>query len=65
MDGLLLVGEADNLGDLADELEPGIGVERVLARQVMIEPDAGRIVFEDQGGAEFVLGEPVGPEMPG
>ena len=66
MDDLLAVGVADDLGDLADQVEPGVDAQLVLLLgQEVVEADGQRVVLEDQGRANFVLGEVVGPQDAG
>ena len=66
MDDLLVVGVADDLGDLADQVEPRVDAQLVLLLgQEVVEPDGQRVVFQDQGRADFVLGEVVGPQDAG
>lgn len=60
MDNLLVMGVADDLGNLTDQVQPGADGELVLLLgQKMIEPDGERIVLEDQRRADLVLGEAV------
>ena len=60
------MGEADDLGDLADQVEPDIDAQLVLLLgQEVVEPDGQRVVLEDEGRAEFVLREAVGPQDAG
>ena len=66
VDDLLVVGVADDFGDLADQVEPRVDAQLVLLLgQEVVEPDAERVVLEDQGRAEFMLGEVVGPQDAG
>ena len=56
MDDLLVVGVADDLGDLANEVEPGVDAQLILPLgQEVVEPDGQRVVFQDQGRAEFMF----------
>ena len=58
VDHPLLVNELHDLGQLADEIQPGGERESAVPlRQEMVEPNGGGIVLEDDCRAEFVLGE--------
>ena len=60
MNDLLVVGEADDLRDLPHQVEACSYVERVsLLSQKVVEPDRLRVVLEDEGGPQLVLGEAV------
>ena len=66
MHDLLVVGEADNLGDLPQQAQLRVDVELVFSLgQKVIEPDAARVVLEDQRRADFVLSVAVGPQDAG
>ena len=57
------MGEADDLRDLPHQVEARADAQSVSPlRQEVIEPDRQRVVLEDEGWTEFMLGETVDAE---
>jgi hypothetical protein len=63
MDDLLLVGEADDFSGLPEQVDTDIGSEAVAPLgQEMVESQGVRVVLEEDGGANLVLGVAQGPQ---
>ena len=66
MDDAAAVGVADGVGDLADEVDAEVqGEGGAVLLEVVVEADFARLVAEQDGGAELVLGEGLGLENVG
>ena len=63
VDDLLVVGEPHHLGDLPQQVEPGLRRQPLPALgQVVVEPDRLGVVLEDHRRPQFVLREAVRPQ---
>lgn len=66
VDHLLLVGEADHLGGLPQQIEPHVWPQPIAPLgQEVVQAEAVRVVLEDDGGADLVLGVAQRPQHAG